>query len=135
MSQNLLEAELFAGLTIPELKPQRKSRKPSSEGAGAGGAYPSGPGKEKKYVCTYDGCDYRATESHHLVRHIRTHTGDRPFRCTECEYTAAEAGTLSRHLKTHGGDAAKAHACSESGCAFTSSSKMLLCKHIKAMHS
>ena len=135
MSQNLLEAELFAGLSIPEPKPQRKSRKAAPDAAAAGGSAFSSSGKEKKFVCTYDNCDYRAAESHHLVRHIRTHTGEKPFRCTECEYTAAEAGTLSRHLKTHGVDASKAHSCSESGCAFTSSSKMLLSKHIKAMHS
>ena len=49
-------------------------------------------------VCPYCG---RATfrDTSDLRRHIRTHTGERPYRCTICPYSATRKEHLSAHLR------------------------------------
>jgi hypothetical protein len=31
------------------------------------------------HLCPYEGCSYSATGTGHLFRHVRVHTGDKPF--------------------------------------------------------
>lgn len=50
------------------------------------------------YVCQY--CKAIFAQSIELTRHVRTHTGDRPYVCRECGKGYSQASRLSVHLQT-----------------------------------
>lgn len=73
------------------------------------------------YSCLWEGCDRREHECHEktdgdkkskskgkafaqrqkVMRHLQTHTGDRPFLCDICQKTFSEATTLTQHKRVH----------------------------------
>ncbi|XP_063596509.1 protein tramtrack, beta isoform-like isoform X8 [Penaeus indicus] len=52
---------------------------------------------ERPYRCTY--CDHRSRTSDDLKRHVRTHTGERPYQCPYCPYRASDPSTIRSHKK------------------------------------
>ena len=56
-------------------------------------------GKRSVWACAQPGCDYVAHSSRHMLRHMTTHSGERPFECKwpGCGYRAKQR----EHLKTH----------------------------------
>ena len=54
---------------------------------------------EKPYKCEYPGCDYASICNNGLQRHIRTHTGEKPYKCKHPGCNYA-AVQLS-HIKRH----------------------------------
>lgn len=48
-------------------------------------------------------CGATFTRPQHVGRHMRSHTGDKPYQCKECPEKFARSDLLSRHVnKTHG---------------------------------
>ncbi|KAI9841675.1 MAG: hypothetical protein M1837_000469 [Sclerophora amabilis] len=73
-----------------------------SDNESAGGD-PSKPSKKKKgqrFFCTdFPPCTLSFTRSEHLARHIRKHTGERPFQC-HCARKFSRLDNLRQHAQT-----------------------------------
>ena len=55
---------------------------------------------EKPFKC--DQCDYSCAVSGHLIRHKRTHTGEQPYTCNQCSFSSKQSSNLQQHrLRKH----------------------------------
>lgn len=51
---------------------------------------------ERPYACNF--CGKRFVELVVLKRHLRIHTGEKPFKCQLCDYSAAQQNGLVYHM-------------------------------------
>ncbi|XP_071757701.2 transcription factor HIVEP3 [Centroberyx gerrardi] len=75
---------------------------PSQEGPEGGGPSKRGekkPQKPGKYVCTY--CGRPCAKPSVLQKHIRSHTGERPYPCAPCGFSFKTKSNLYKHRKSH----------------------------------
>uniref|UniRef100_UPI00358F8EAA early growth response protein 3-like n=1 Tax=Myxine glutinosa TaxID=7769 RepID=UPI00358F8EAA len=77
------------------------------------------PPHERPYPCPAEGCDRRFSRSDELTRHLRIHTGQRPFACRICMRAFSRSDHLTTHVRTHTGE--KPFACDVCGRRFARS--------------
>ena len=85
--------------------------------------YPNRPSKtpphQRPYACPVETCDRRFSRSDELTRHIRIHTGQKPFQCRICMRNFSRSDHLTTHIRTHTGE--KPFACDTCGRRFARS--------------
>ncbi|KAF3687941.1 Zinc finger protein 26 [Channa argus] len=84
---------------------------------------------ERPFPCSM--CEKRFPEKGLLMIHERVHTGEKPFPCTFCEKRFASRGELRLHRRTHTGE--RPYHCSI--CLKSFSRHWHLKTHLEAMHS
>ncbi|CAL8353607.1 unnamed protein product [Boreogadus saida] len=92
-------------------KPPRARKSPA--------AASNGPAKEKPFTCPMENCDRRFSRSDELNRHIRIHTGHKPFQCRICLRSFSRSDHLTTHTRTHTGE--KPFSCDVCGKRFARS--------------
>lgn len=85
--------------------------------------YPNRPSKtpphERPHACPVELCDRRFSRSDELTRHIRIHTGQKPFQCRICFRAFSRSDHLTTHIRTHTGE--KPFSCDVCGRKFARS--------------
>ena len=54
---------------------------------------------EKPYSCQY--CEKKFARQDKQKNHERIHTGEKPYKCTLCSYGCADGGSLRKHMRVH----------------------------------
>lgn len=57
------------------------------------------PKKTGKYICEY--CNRACAKPSVLLKHIRSHTGERPYPCVTCGFSFKTKSNLYKHKKSH----------------------------------
>uniref|UniRef100_A0A7E4W5L8 Zinc finger, C2H2 type n=1 Tax=Panagrellus redivivus TaxID=6233 RepID=A0A7E4W5L8_PANRE len=121
-------------MTAPS-PPQRIRRKTKSTSGGtdptfpASGSLPDDPDDPKKqYFCTTCNKDFRRPDI--LSRHLRRHTGEKPFGCDACGRYFSRSDHLRTHRRTHTDE--KPYKCTV--CPYAARRRDVLTRHMSTRH-
>ncbi|XP_064460676.1 zinc finger protein 64-like isoform X1 [Ornithodoros turicata] len=62
---------------------------------------PTAGDTKARFPCSF--CPYSCASESMLIRHLRTHTGEKPFRCRYCPYASTREHSLTLHERRHTG--------------------------------
>lgn len=79
--------------------------------------------------CRY--CDYTSPKRYLLMRHMKSHSEDKPHKCNICDRGFKTMASLQNHVNTHTGT--RPHKCKECESAFTTSGELV--RHIRYKHT
>lgn len=86
----------------------------------------------QKYVCNFANCARRFACSYQLERHLRNHTGERPFSCPHCHRRFSRSDHLKTHVRTHTGE--RPFVCHMPGCGKRFARSDELTRHARGVH-
>lgn len=81
--------------------------------------------RKNQYMCLWADCDRHKrpfAQRQKIIRHLQTHTKNRPFKCEVCGNAFAEEAVLKQHLRIHSGE--KPFACKICGKKFAASTAL-----------
>ncbi|XP_030240337.1 zinc finger protein 583-like isoform X2 [Drosophila navojoa] len=76
---------------------------------------------ERPYSCIY--CQKTFNQSCNLDKHMRVHSGERPYKCMHCPKAFTQSVNLERHKRVHSGN--RPYQCPHCDMAFTQSSHLV----------
>ena len=79
---------------------------------------------EKSNKCNQ--CNYASSGMGHLRRHLKVHNGKKSNKCNQCNFATAYITSLRTHMKKHSGE--KSNKCNQ--CDFASSNARTLWDHL-----
>lgn len=82
---------------------------------------------KSEYQCQWEGCRKKFTQRQKLVRHLKVHSGYKPYKCSVCSKCFSSEDTLTQHMRIHSGE--KPFECPICGKKFTVSSSLKI--HIR----
>lgn len=96
---------------------------------------PRSPGssRPKNRLCPYEGCGKAFNRPARLEEHIRSHTGDRPFKCPHpsCDKAFLRQSHLTHHIKSAHSEQ-RDYTCEWNGCGKSFLTATRLRRHIKS---